>query len=278
MRFERPSINHESVGRADLMDYNGIVDNVNKSAYARAEVVDWYDDLEFILAPEKAILKKVTPVIKDKKLLDIGIGGGRTTRFLVEISKDYTGIDYTPRCVEIVKRKYPAATVLCCDARDLSAFSNETFDFVLFSFNAIDYIAHDDRIKALSEIHRVLKPGGLFMFSTHNRDYKHFTKLPWQEGIQFNLNYLKNCLYTLAHLPKHFRMKQHEIYTDEYAIINDNAHGFSLLAYYIGASKQIEQLKSTGFVDTEVYDMEGKLIDNDRDFPWTYYLTKKPVA
>jgi hypothetical protein len=84
MRFERLSINHESVGRADLMDYNGIVDKINKSAYARAEVVDWYDNLEFILAPEKVILEKVTPVIKDKKLLDIGIGGGRTTGFLLE--------------------------------------------------------------------------------------------------------------------------------------------------------------------------------------------------
>ena len=278
MRFERLSINHESVGRADLMDYNGIVDKINKSAYARAEVVDWYDNLEFSLAPEKVILEKVTPVIKDKKLLDIGIGGGRTTRFLLEISKDYTGIDYTPRCVEIVKSKYPAATIHCCDARDLSAFSSETFDFVLFSFNAIDYIVHDDRIKALREIHRVLKPGGLFMFSTHNRDYKLFNKLLWQEGIQFNLNYLKNCLYTLAHLPKHFRMKQHEIYTDEYAIINDNAHGFSLLAYYISTCQQIEQLERTGFVDTEAYDMAGNLVDNDTVFPWTYYLTKKPVA
>src|SRR6266487_5256831 len=118
------------------MDYNGIVDKINKSAYARAEVVDWYDNLEFILAPEKVILEKVTPVIKDKKLLDIGIGGGRTTGFLLEISEDYAGIDYMPRCVEIVKRKYPAATIHCCDARDLSAFSNETFDFVLFSLNA----------------------------------------------------------------------------------------------------------------------------------------------
>ena len=73
-------------------------------------------------------------------------------------------------------------------------------------------------------------------------------------------------------------MKKHETYSNEYAIINDTAHGFSLLAYYIAASRQIEQLESTGFVDTEVYDMEGKLIDNDRDSPWTYYLTKKAVA
>jgi hypothetical protein len=121
----------------------------------------------------------------------------------------------------------------------------------------------------------VLKPGGLFMFSTHNRDYKLFNKLPWQEGIQFNLNYLKNCLYTLAHLPKHFRMKQHEIYTDEYAIINDNAHGFSLLAYYIRISDQLRQLEQAGFEESESYDMEGNLIVSDYTYPWVYYLTKK---
>jgi SAM-dependent methyltransferase len=259
-------------------DRKRIVDEVNKRTYARKDVLDWYDNLDFILKPERVILEKIAPLIRNKKLLDIGIGGGRTTKLLLEISKDYTGIDYTHRSVEITASKYPEATVLCGDARDLRVFADETFDFVLFAFNSIDYIAHDDRIRALGEIHRVLKPGGLFMFSTHNRDFKYFNKLPWQQGIQFNLSYLKSCLYTAAHLPRHFLMKQHEIYTDQYAIINDNAHGFSLLAYYIGTSKQIEQLESTGFVDTEAYNMEGNLIDCDKNFPWTHYLTKKPVA
>jgi ubiquinone/menaquinone biosynthesis C-methylase UbiE len=251
-----------------------IVNDINKSAYAADEVVDWYEDLDFILKPEAAILKKITPVIKDKKLLDIGIGAGRTTKFLLEISRDYTGIDYTARSAELAQKKFPSANILCCDARDLRRFEDATFDFVLFSFNAIDYMIHDDRMKVLREIRRVLKPGGLFMFSTHNRDYKYFDKLPWQEG-RYDLNHLKSCLYTLVHLPKHYRMKKHEIRTDHYAIINDTAHGFSLLAYYISLAEQVKQLAEAGFVSVEAYDMEGNPTDYDSNFPWTYYLAHR---
>jgi ubiquinone/menaquinone biosynthesis C-methylase UbiE len=257
-----------------FMNDNPVIDEINKSAYAAAEVVDWYEDLDFILKPEAAILRKITPVIKDKKLLDIGIGAGRTTKFLLEISKDYTGIDYTPRSAELAQEKFPAAKILCCDARDLRVFGDAVFDFVLFSFNAIDYMIHEDRVRVLREIHRVLKPGGLFMFSTHNRDHKYFDKFPWQEG-KFDLGHLKSCLYTFLHLPKHYRMKKHEIRTERYAIINDTAHGFSLLAYYISLAEQVKQLDEAGFVEVEAYDMEGNPTEQDRDFPWIYYLARR---
>src|SRR6266446_3915680 len=111
------------------MNHKEIVDDINKAAYANKEVVDWYADLDFILKPEAAILKKITPVIKDKKLLDIGIGAGRTTKFLLEISSNYTGIDYTPRSAELAQEKFPDLRILCCDARDLRVFDDGAFDF-----------------------------------------------------------------------------------------------------------------------------------------------------
>ncbi len=260
-----------------MKERKDILDAVNRRTYASAEVVNWYDELDFIYKPEVVILQKLTPLIKDKKLLDLGIGGGRTTRLLLKLSSDYTGIDYTPAAVKVVKSKYPGANVLCADARDLSAFEDADFEFVLFSLNGIDYVDHQDRLKVLSEIGRVLKPGGFFMFSTHNRDSRQFNKLPWQKGVHFSLNFLKSALYTLAFLPRHFRLKKHEIYTDEYAIINDNAHGFSLFTYYIGLERQRAQLETAGFVSVEAYDMDGKLVERDQNFPWTYYLTQKPL-
>src|ERR1700682_6377338 len=126
--------------QSEADEFQELVDRINRTAYATADVVDWYDRLQVILKPEEVILKKITPAIRDKRLLDIGIGGGRTTRFLLEISRDYTGIDYKPGCVEIVRGKYPNANILCEDARDLRAFGDAAFDFVLFSFNAIDWL------------------------------------------------------------------------------------------------------------------------------------------
>jgi len=250
------------------------LDQINKQAYSATGVVDWYRDFDFLLKPEEVLLQKIRPEIENKKLLDIGIGSGRTTKHLLEISSDYTGIDYISECAEVAQKKFPQARILCADARDLSRFADGEFDFVLFSFNAIDYMTDEDRMRSLREIHRVLKPDCYFMFSTHNRNYKNFGKMPWQEG-RYDLGHLKSCAYTLLHLPKHWRMKKHEVRTDRYAIVNDFAHGFSLLAYYISLDEQVKQLCEAGFINVEAYDMEGKRIEKDAEFPWIYYLARR---
>ena len=45
------------------------------------------------------------------------------------------------------------------------------------------------------------------LFSTHNRDQRHFDRLPWQEGLSFDLNFIKNCVHALSYLPKHLSLK-----------------------------------------------------------------------
>jgi SAM-dependent methyltransferase len=257
------------------MGRTSLLDRVNQSAYARPDVVKHYEDLDMLLEPERLLLERLTPTIKGKKILDIAIGGGRTTKYLLKISDDYTGIDYTPAFVEVARRKFPTANILCRDARDLSSFADETFDFVMFPFNSIDYVPHEDRLRALREIYRVLKRGGHFLFSTHNRDHESFNKLPWQERLSLDPLFIKSCLYSLYHLPRHIKMRRHEVHTDEYAVINDNAHGYALLAYYISVPRQLEQLARVGFRAAEAYDMEGKPVARDTRFPWIHYLTTK---
>ncbi|MDQ4123387.1 MAG: class I SAM-dependent methyltransferase [Acidobacteriota bacterium] len=248
---------------------------VNQTTFARADVVEYFQSLDALFEPEKVIFEKLLPAIRNKRILDLGIGAGRTTKYLLQISRDYTGIDYIPEFARETGRQYPDAKILCGDARDLKEFEDESFDFVLFSFNGLDCISGEDRLKALEEIYRVLKKGGFFMFSSHNRDYQHFKKLPWQRKIQYDLNYFKFFLYCLYHLPAHSRMKKHEIYTDDYALINDPDHRFSLLLYYISIEKQVKQLANVGFSDVEAYDQQGKLVESDTSSHWIYYLAKK---
>ena len=250
-----------------------ILDNINRRTYAAQKVVRCYRDSDFIHEVEEVILQRLHPLIRDRKLLDIGIGGGRTTKYLLEISEDYIGVDYTLRLAAVVKRKYPHATIFCADARALN-LSDDVFDFVLFSFNGLDYIDHDGRLKALREIYRVLRPGGFYMFSTHNRDHKGYKRPLWPEA--FSLGELKSCFYSLLHWPRHLMMRKHEVSTNEYEIVNDSAHGFSLLSYYIGVDDQIKQLESEGFVQIEVYDLDGNRVQSDPNFAWTYYLARKP--
>lgn len=254
---------------------NSLLDAVNKQTYANAKVVRCYEQLDFIHAAEQAIFDRLRPQIEGKKLLDIGIGGGRTTRFLLEISSDYTGIDYTQASIDAAKIKVPQADLRCMDARDLSSFGDESFSLVLFSFNGIDYMGHVDRLRTLAEIRRVLRTDGYFVFSTHNRDYRFFNKHPWQQEVHFDLKFLKSCIYATLFLPRHARMRKLEVHGNDYDIINDNAHEFSLLTYYIGIEQQKRQLQENGFQNVEAYDMSGNPITADDQFAWTYYLSQK---
>ncbi len=251
------------------------ISHINKLSFARADVVRYYQNTEVLTKAETVLFEKLSPKIKDSKILDIGVGGGRTTKYLLPLSRDYTGVDYVAQYAEETGEKYPDANVLWGDARDLKDFEDETFDFVLFSFNGLDSVSNDDRLKALKEIFRVLKTGGIFMFSSHNRDYQYFNKFPWQQKIHFSLSYLIFNLHCLYHLPNHFKLKKHEIHTEDYAVINDGDHRYSLLLYYINIEKQIKQLNNIGFSEIEAFNADGEMVKKDVTSHSNYYLARK---
>ena len=79
----------------------------NQGVYAIGEVVQHYADAGKLKTAEEAILRRLRGRIQDACLLDIGVGGGRTTSHLLAISADYTGVDYAPEMVAACRAKYP---------------------------------------------------------------------------------------------------------------------------------------------------------------------------
>ncbi|MBM7624637.1 class I SAM-dependent methyltransferase [Sporohalobacter salinus] len=122
---------------------------------------------------------------KEKSILDIGCGTGRTTFELYK--KGYTniiGLDLTPDMIKeansINEEKGTNIEFVVGDATNLD-FEENCFDYVLFAFNGIMQIPQrKNRIKALKEIRRILKSEGMFIFTTHDREinesYKDFWK------------------------------------------------------------------------------------------------------
>jgi ubiquinone/menaquinone biosynthesis C-methylase UbiE len=62
-------------------------------------------------------------------MLDIGVGGGRTTKYFFPLAKEYVGIDYSPEMIQACKKKFPELRFEVADVRNLSLFGDGHFDF-----------------------------------------------------------------------------------------------------------------------------------------------------
>jgi SAM-dependent methyltransferase len=153
----------------------------SQSIYNDRETVDRFDGaLGWTDLGEQTAVLAVAPAVRGKRILDIGIGAGRTVGLISLLSDSYVGIDFAPEMVSACHERYPKADVRWGDARDLSAFPDRAFDFVLFSFNGIGTLDQDDRATALAEINRVLDEEGRFVFSMHNKDGASYGETPFQ--------------------------------------------------------------------------------------------------
>lgn len=110
--------------------------------------------------------------VQGKKVLDIGCQYGVFSFYLAEKGASVTGMDISERWIERCKReaaaRYPDKEFhfLSADAQELP-FDDESFDCVLCS-EVIEHVEHPGNV--LSEINRVLVPGGVFVLSTPNTD------------------------------------------------------------------------------------------------------------
>jgi ubiquinone/menaquinone biosynthesis C-methylase UbiE len=101
--------------------------------------------------------------VNGSHVLDVACGPGLYAEELVKRGATVTGLDHSPRMVELCRRRVPDGEFRLHDlAHRLDWLPDHSVDEVLFAL-AIEYV--DDRVAVLSELRRVLRPGGALVMS-----------------------------------------------------------------------------------------------------------------
>lgn len=114
-----------------------------------------------------------------KNVLEIGCGIGTDAVNFARYGANYTGIDISPKSVEITKQRFDVynlkGTIMECDIEnifDYNNFKNQKFDLV-YSFGVLHHIPNIS--KAISNIKNLLKVGGEFKLMLYAKNsWKYF--------------------------------------------------------------------------------------------------------
>ena len=99
--------------------------------------------------------------LADAKVLDAMCGSGQTTAYLLTRNASVTGLDISGEVLARFREQFPNSQAEQCSLLS-SGFADDSFDFVAI-VGGLHHI-HPNLKAALTEIHRVLKPGGYFCF------------------------------------------------------------------------------------------------------------------
>jgi len=114
---------------------------------------------------ERPATLSLLPDVKGKKVLDAGCGPGEYTSWLLDRGAVVTAVDYSDEMLRIAKEKAGGkAKIVKANLNEtLDFLNNEEFDIIVSSM-VVHYIK--DLLSLFSEFNRILKTGGVLVFST----------------------------------------------------------------------------------------------------------------
>ena len=156
--------------------------------------------------------------VKDK-VLDIACGYGYGSALLSERAAYVIGGDYSTQVIETAKKNYFKDN-LSFKTEDITSisFPNNSFDVVV----SIETICHVDENLCLSELKRILKPGGILIISSHQNLHGHIPIVPWHLQ-EYSLEEFKLVLTK-------YNFEIIKIYGEKLGVITEDEHGEYMIA------------------------------------------------
>lgn len=259
---------------------------INSEAWRSGDYVAAYAN-RTLLPVEVLILARYRDQLS-RSALEVGCGAGRILGYLVELGGEVHGIDISPAMVEHCRVTYPEADVRVGDLGNIGAAIEGPFDAVVAGDNILDVFDDRARRRVLGALHALLVPDGILVFSSHNLDYAdravpevrwgaRLSRLAWKVASRP----VGSAIRRAARMPHRMRNRRRlaplQRREADHAVLNDEAHDYALLHYYIRRDEQEQQLEEGGYELIECLDVNGRQIPRGEHspVPWLHYIARR---
>nr|MDQ3819454.1 class I SAM-dependent methyltransferase [Acidobacteriota bacterium] len=117
------------------------------------------------------------------KVLDAMCGSGQTSEYLLSSGAEVTGLDISSEVIEAFRRRWPESNAVCRSALD-TGLESESFDCVAV-VGGLHHM-HPFLYETISEMHRVLRPGGYLCFmEPHSGSIPDLVRRVWYKHDRF---------------------------------------------------------------------------------------------
>lgn len=259
---------------------------VNREAWAAGGYVADYANRR-LLPVEVLLLTRYREALGGR-VLEAGCGAGRVLGYLAALGGEVHGFDISSHMVAHCRAAYPRVEVRVGDLSDIRAATEGTYTALLVIDNVLDVFDDGERRRVLGEIRELLEPDGILILCSHNLDHvdgagrNGSDRARRAHGLARKVasRPVSSIARAVVRIPRQLanrrRLAPLQHRAADHAIINDEAHDYGLLHYYIGRDAQARQLAELGYELLECLDVEGDPVDSGArsSAPWLHYVAR----